>query len=270
MSADLWIDGVLYENYTGRLSRRIADKFIGWLEIKQARFTNGVDMGCGTGALSEALLTNSVCDSLISLDRSPAYMSFAKQRISSSVVEFVTGDVQNTSLPTGTYALVVSGLVLNFVDSPEKMLREMRRLGRSGGVLGLYIWDFADGMEPIRKFWDAAHKCEAPHVREFDAGIRFPICQRDNLLQSITDAGWREPEVVPIEIDARFASFDEYWAPFLSGQGTGPAFAVSLTDDMREKVRKTLMPLVTDSPDKPFTLRARAWAAKGIASGSLN
>jgi SAM-dependent methyltransferase len=264
MDTNLWTDGILYENYTGRWSRLIANKFIDWLEVTQACFKSCVDMGCGTGALSEALLAKGVCTALTCLDRSPAYLSFAKRRILSSSVEFVTGDAQNTSLPTGAYWLVVSGLVVNFVDSPGKMLREMRRLGRSGAVLGLYIWDFADGMEPIRKFWDAAHICEAPNVREFDAGIRFPICQPDNLLQSVTNAGWLEPRVAPIEIDARFENFDDYWAPFLSGQGTGPAFAVSLTDEKREEVRRTLMSLVTASPDKPFALRTRAWAAKGI------
>jgi len=265
MSTDLWTDGVLYENYTGRWSRLIADKFIDWLEVKQVRVERCVDMGCGTGALSEALLANGVCTSLTCLDRSPAYLSFAKKRLQSSGVEFVTDDVQNTSLPTGAYSLVVSGLVANFVDSPKKMLSEMCRLGRLDGVLGLYIWDFADGMEPIRKFWDAAHKCEAHNVGEFDAGIRFPICQRDNLLHHVKEAGWLEPKVAPIEIDAQFKNFDDYWVPFLSGQGTGPAFAVSLSDETREKVRKTLMSLVTDSPDEPFTLRTRAWAAKGIA-----
>jgi hypothetical protein len=131
--------------------------------------------------------------------------------------------------------------------------------------LGLYIWDFADGMEPIRKFWDAAHKCKAPRVNEFDSGIRFPICQRDNLLQAVTEAGWLEPMVAAIEIDAQFKNFDDYWVPFLSGQGTAPEFAVSLSNEMREKVRKTLRSLATDSPDEPFTLRTRAWAAKGIA-----
>jgi SAM-dependent methyltransferase len=265
MSTVIWTNGVSYENYTGRWSRLIADKFIDWLNVKQARMERCIDMGCGTGALSEALLANEACTSLMSLDRSTAFISFAKQRIRLSNVEFVMGDAQNTSLATATYSLVVSGLVLNFVDSPEKMLREMRRLGRPGGVLGVYIWDFADGMEPIRKFWDAAHKCEAPHVRECDAGLRYPICQRDNLLRSITEAGWLKPEVAPIEINARYENFDDYWRPFLSGQGTGPAFAVSLTDEMREKVRKTLMSLVTDTPDEPFTLRTRAWGAKGIA-----
>jgi ubiquinone/menaquinone biosynthesis C-methylase UbiE len=265
MGTDLWTDGVLYENYTGRWSRLIADKFIDWLEVKQVRFKSCIDMGCGTGALSEALLANGACASLTCLDRSLAYLSFAKQRILSSGVEFVQGDVQSTSLAASGYSLVVSGLVVNFVDSPAKMLREMLRLGRSGGVLGLYIWDFAEGMEPIRKFWDAAHKCNAPNVRKFDAGVRFPICQRDNLLRSITEAGWLEPKVAPVEIHARFKNFDDYWAPFLSGQGTGPAFAVGLTEEMREKVRKALMSLVTVSPDEPFTLRTRAWAAKGIS-----
>lgn len=264
MKTDLWSDGVSYEGYTGRLSRRIADKFIDWLGVKQAHLEKAVDMGCGTGALSEALLANGVCSSLTSVDRSPSYLAFAKQRLQSAPVEFVTADVLDTGLAPG-YALVVSGLVLNFVDSPEKMLREIRRLGGSGGTLGVYIWDFADGMEPIRKFWDAAHQCEAPGVHEADAGIRFPICKRDSLLRSVAEAGWLKPEVVPIEIDAQFRNFDEYWTPFLSGQGTGPAFAVSLTDPMREKVRKKLLSLVTDAPDKPFTLRVRAWAAKGFA-----
>jgi ubiquinone/menaquinone biosynthesis C-methylase UbiE len=265
MTNDLWTDGALYEKYTGRWSRLIANKFIDWLDVKQARMEGCVDMGCGTGALSEALIANDVCTSLTCLDRSPAYLSFAKQRIQSSNVQFVTGDVQSTSLSASEHPLIVSGLVLNFVDSPEKMLREMVRIGRSGAVLGVYIWDFSDGMKPIRKFWDAARLSGAPNVDELDAGIQFPICKRENLLQIVTESGWVEPCVEPIEIDAHFENFDDYWSPFLSGQGTGPAFAVSLDEDTRERVRKTLMSLVTDAPDKPFTLRARAWAAKGIA-----
>ncbi len=265
MTNDFWSDGELYERYTGRWSRLIANEFIAWLGIEGSRLENCIDMGCGTGALSEALLANAVCESLTCFDLSPAYLSLAKKRIQSKEVEFLLGDGQNTLLPSGKYCGVVSGLAVNFVESPEKMLSEMRRLGRSGATLGLYIWDFADGMKPIRMFWDAAHECRAPDVEELDSANLFPICQRENLLESISEAGWLEPEVAPVEIDARFENFDDYWTPFLSGQGTAPAFAVGLGEEVREKVRQTLCAMVTHDSNEPFVLRTSAWGAKGIA-----
>jgi ubiquinone/menaquinone biosynthesis C-methylase UbiE len=265
MTVNLWSDGEIYEKYNGQWSRQIADKFIRWLGVDKAGLEACIDMGCGTGALSEALLANNVCRNLTSLDQSPSYLSFAKQRIQSDNVEFLTADAQNTNLPKRTYDLVVSGLVLNFVDSPPAMLKEMASIAKQGAMLGLYIWDFADGMQPIRKFWDAAQLCDAPRVQEMDSGNRFPISKRDNLLQIVQEAGWVQPTVDPIEIDAEFENFDAYWSFFLGGQGTVPAFALSLDDDMREKVRTTLMNLVTDAPDEPFHLPVRAWAAKGRA-----
>jgi hypothetical protein len=69
--------------------------------------------------------------------------------------------------------------------------------------------------------------------------------------------------VVPIEIDTTFRDFDDYWSPFLGGQGPGPSYTMSLEEFARDELKSLLRERLPVEVDGSIRLRARAWAVRG-------
>ena len=157
---------------------------------------------------------------------------------------------------------MVSGLVLNFVPDLGAALAEMLRVTRPGGVVAGYVWDYAGGMELIRRFWDAAIELD-PAARGLDEGIRFPICAPGPLQRAFESAGLAGVEVRPIDVPTVFRDFDDYWTPFLSGVGPAPGYAAALDPARRDALRERLDATLPREPDGRIALTARAWAVRG-------
>ncbi len=66
-----------------------------------------------------------------------------------------------------------------------------------------------------------------------------------------------------IDVPTVFADFDDYWQPFLGGQGPAPTYAMSLPADHRGALRDRLRAHVPAGPDGVIALTARAWAVRG-------
>jgi SAM-dependent methyltransferase len=162
----------------------------------------------------------------------------------------------------GTFDATVSGLALNFVPDQPKAVAEMRRATRPGGKLAVYVWDYAGEMQMMRRFWDAAVALN-PAARDLDEGPRFPVCRPDALRALFASAGLHNVETRAIDVPTVFESFDDYWAPFLGGQGPAPGYCMSLPEAdrvaLRERIRKSLPP----DNDGRIRLIARAWAVQG-------
>jgi SAM-dependent methyltransferase len=162
----------------------------------------------------------------------------------------------------GAYDVAVSGLVLNFVPHPDRMLAEMVRCVKPGGQSALYVWDYADKMELMRYFFDAATELN-PAAIDQDEGRRFPLCQPDALAALFRDAGLQNVETRAIDVPTDFRDFDDYWSPFLGGQGVAPAYAMSLEEGERAELREHLRTKLPTAEDGSIHLIARAWAVKG-------
>ena len=70
--------------------------------------------------------------------------------------------------------------MLNFVPDTRAAVDEMISLAAPGGALAACVWDYAEGMEFLRIFWDAAIRVD-PAAEKYDEGSRFPVCRRDGL-----------------------------------------------------------------------------------------
>jgi hypothetical protein len=116
-------------------------------------------------------------------------------------------------------------------------------------------------MELMRHFWDVATAVD-PSAAALDEGTRFPLCSPDRLRDCFAAGGLREVEVTAIEVPTRFESFDDYWSPFLGGQGPAPAYVMSLDEAVRTRVRERLRESLPKSGDGSIALTARAWAAR--------
>jgi hypothetical protein len=157
--------------------------------------------------------------------------------------------------------------VLNFVPDVSRALAEMRRALRPGGVVAAYVWDYAEGMQMLRYFWDAAVLPD-PGGTPVDEGERFPLCRPDSLAERFRSAGIGEVTVQPLVVATNFRDFDDYWNPFLGGQGTAPAYVSRLAEPQRSALKDRLAAALPRSADGAIRLSARAWAVRGEAGAA--
>jgi SAM-dependent methyltransferase len=258
----MWAVGEAYEAYVGRWSRLVAPTFVRWLDVPAGR--RWLDVGCGTGALTRAVLTVAEPDLVVGVDPADGFLAEARARVVDPRASFRAGDARSLPLPDRRFGVVVSGLALNFVPDEQRAAAEFARVATVGGTAAAYVWDYADGMAMIRHFWDAASALDAD-AAALDEGRRFPLCRPEPLRDLWTAAGFERVAVESIEIATVFTDFDDYWKPFLGGQGPAPAYAMSLTEEHREALRERLRTSVPTGPDGTIALTARAWAVRGIS-----
>jgi SAM-dependent methyltransferase len=220
-----------------------------------------MDVGCGTGVLTQAIIDKANPRSVVGVEPSD-FIQYAIAHIKHPDVSFRQGSAEALPVDAGTIDVAVSGLVLNFVPDPLRGVKEMVRVARPGSLVAGYVWDYAGKMELMRYFWDAATELD-PAAAELDEGPRFPICAPGPLEELFLRGGLSEVEVKPIDISTKFRDFDDYWDPFLGGQGPAPGYATSLSEERRDALRERLRELLPISTDGSIDLIARAWAAKG-------
>jgi SAM-dependent methyltransferase len=258
---DVWASGDAYKPFVGRWSRRVAREFIEWLAPPaNARW---LDVGCGTAALTLTILATATPREVLGVDPSEGFIAHARRHTQGSRVGFQVGDAQALPVSDDYFDVAVSGLVLNFVPDPARAAAEMHRAVRVGGTVAAYVWDYADGMQLLRRFWDAAAALD-PAACELDEGGRFPLCRREALRSLLNDVALEQTEVRAIDVPTVFKNFDDYWSPFLGGQGPAPGYCVSLPDERRARLRNHLQTTLPVASDGTIHLKARAFAVRGV------
>lgn len=260
--SDTWERGSPYEQYVGRWSRQVAPLFLSWLGIPAGR--KWLDVGCGTGALCAAILDHCSPSSVAGVEPSEGFLKTAKSNLADRVA-FHQGSATEIPLNDASVDAVVSGLVLNFVPDQPVALAEMARVAVNGGTIAAYVWDYAGKMELMRHFWDAAVGFD-PNAAKMDEGFRFPLCRPEALEKLFAGAGLKGVEVKPIDIPTQFTSFNDYWQPFLGGQGPAPAYAMSLDEKARSRLRDGIRERLPIEADGSISLIARAWAVRATVA----
>ncbi|MFG1911544.1 class I SAM-dependent methyltransferase [Kribbella sp. NPDC048928] len=250
-----WSSGGIYESYVGRWSRLVAPEFTGWLDRPAGQ--RWLDVGCGTGALTSTILRTADPASVLGVDPSEGFVQYARQAVDDPRAGF---EVRSAAeLPDGPYDVIVAGLVLNFIPDRVEALRRMREIGTTVAV---YVWDYAGGMQLMRYFFDAMADLR-PQDRDHDEGRRFPFCTAEGLEGLFREAGFEDVRTREIVVPTVFESFDDYWQPFLGGQGVAPAYLRSLDAADQEAMRDAVRERLPIGADGAIRLTARAWAAAG-------
>jgi SAM-dependent methyltransferase len=258
---DNWETGDAYESYMGRWSRPLARSFISWLAPSPR--AHWLDVGCGTGALTSAICELADPASVLACDPSEPFIDHSRKTVLDGRVSFVVARAEDLPNGGGAFDYIVSGLVLNFVSNPQRVVACLRQRLRRRGMIAAYVWDYADGIEFLRRFWDEAVALD-PTAADLDEGRRFPLCQPEMLKALLLGASLRHVTVDALEIPTRFTDFQDFWKPFLSGTGPAPTYVASIPQEQRDLVRDRLARNVTVEADGSIPLKARAWAVSGV------
>jgi SAM-dependent methyltransferase len=258
----MWDSANSYESYIGRWSKLVARQFLAWLDVPSV--VQWLDVGCGTGTLSQTILDTASPRSVLGVDASEGYIDFASKHVNDPRVSFRLGDAQALPVESASYDAAVSGLVLNFIPQPSQVLSEMIRAVHIGGSVAVYVWDYTDQMQLIRYFWNAAVALDKT-VLTLDEGQRFPLCQPEPLRQLFqANTHLENVGIRAIDVPTIFRNFDDYWSPFLGGQGPAPSYAMSIPEERMIALREYLRQRLPISSDGSIHLIARAWAVRGL------
>lgn len=260
---DRWASGDAYDGYIGRWSRLVAPEFIDWLALPER--LDWLDVGCGTGVLTRAILERFAPRSVVGVDPSAPFLEHARASTADDRVRFEIGSADATGQPGAAFDAVVSGLVLNFTPDVPAALAEAQRVVRPGGTVAGYVWDYVRDMQLLRYFFDAAIALD-PAIADHDEGVRFPITHEGRLAEAFETAGLVDVGQRPIDIPTVFRDFDDLWTPFLGGTGAAPTYVATLDEPARTALRDRLRASLPIEPDGSIHLTARVWAVSGRRS----
>ena len=246
-----------YENYMGRWSRLFARRFADFVGIADG--DRLLDVGCGTGSLTYTLAASAPRSEIVGIDPSSAFVEYARSHTSDPRLSFDVGNALSLPYPDASFDKCLCLLVLQFIPDVGRAIEEMRRVLRHGGSAAACVWD-KDVMEMHAVFWEPAAELE-PGVKR-GSGAPYTSGQLAALWKQ---SGLTNVEEIALEMPLEFASFDDFWAPHLGGQGPSGSYLVSLPPEKQIALRALVRDKILGSgPDRPFSLKARAWAVRGV------
>lgn len=252
-----------YDRFMGRWSARLTTSFLRFAELRDGYHV--LDVGCGTGSLSRAVVSIGPATRVTGVDPEPEYVAYARRGVSSSRAQFQRGAAESLPFPDRTFDAVLALLVLqDFVD-PVQAISEMARVTRPSGVVAACQWDFENGLPMLSLVWKAA-EAVAP-----DAAAKWRQESPRPRRPTLNELGhlWRESRLgdvttVTLDLPMYYPSFHDYWEPFLGGSTPMSAFAAALDADTDGRLVRVLREMIPGiQPDGSFVLPARAWLIKG-------
>ncbi len=256
----MFSDAEAYNGGMGRHSRLLAPLFIRFIGSIQDG-DHVLDVGCGTGSLTFTIANTAQPSKIIGIDRSEGFIEYVRSINADPRVTFEVGDAQQLPYPEASFDKSLSMLVIHFVPDPPRVVSEMRRVTRPGGMVALCTWDFPSGVEMNTIFRKAATaldpSAEIPRVSIF-------LVKEGTIPALLVGSGLREVEETSLTMRMNYDSFNDLWSNWLRGGGPVGSYLVKLSPEHKQALHDKLhQEVLKGRPDGPFTLQARAWAARG-------
>jgi ubiquinone/menaquinone biosynthesis C-methylase UbiE len=253
-----------YEQLMGRWSRRLAVPFLAFAGL--ARGERVLDVGCGTGSLTFLLAQRPELEAITGIDYAAPYIEHASRRNSDPRVTFRVGDATALPFPDASFDRVLSLLMLHFVAQPERAVAELRRVARPGATVAAAVWDARGGFVANRLFHDTAAALDPEAAARRARNFTRPMTRPGDLATAWRQAGFADIATTELAIRMEFASFDDYWAPYLGKDGPGADYIATLGASAVARLHDAVRSAYLDGEaDGPRSYVAVAWAVKGTA-----
>ncbi len=257
-------DGDGYELIMGRWSRRLAIPFLAFAGTVEHEHI--LDVGCGTGALADALMKQSNPAEVRAVDIAEVYVAYAQKRHAHPGLVFAVCDACALDFPENHFDRVLSLLVLHFVPRPADAIAEMRRVAKPGAVVAAAVWDVRGGFVANRLFFDTAAALDPRAGQRRAKNYTRPLTKPGELVAAWRSAGLLDVVETQLTIRMEFENFQDYWRPYLGKDGPGAEYVGSLNSDERALLEAAVRNAYLDGePDGPRSYAALAWAVKGTA-----
>lgn len=247
------VAGTTYDSFMGRYSVPLAALFADAAGVTTGR--QAVDVGCGPGALTTVLAERLGADAVLACDPSPSFVQECSARLPGVAVR--EGRAEELPFADDVADLALAQLVLHFVSDAHRAAQEMARVVRPGGTVAACVWDFANGMEMLRAYWDAAVTVD-PDAPDEARTLRFG--RAGEIATLFDEAGLIRVEESTVQVSSTYDTFDELWHGFLAGVGPAGAHLATLSREQSEQLRQELWRRVGE-PTGSFTLGALARCA---------
>lgn len=230
-------DSAAYERFMGRWSRAAAPVFLDWLAVRPG--ASWLDVGCGTGILAEALLQHCAPESVHALDPAAAQIAAAAKGPLAGRAQFHVADARQLPFADASFDVVASALVINFIPDRSLALAEMRRVARAGGLVGAYVWDFAEELSPSGPLRRTMRRlgAEVPAIPGTEASHFDALCAL------FAGAGLERIETRTIDVCLAYEDFNDFWR----SQTPGYAPTTKIITAMKDRERMRLMRAVESS-----------------------
>jgi ubiquinone/menaquinone biosynthesis C-methylase UbiE len=249
-----------YDRLVGRYGPQLATALIEFAGVEPGM--RALDVGCGPGALTAQLAARLGAASVAGAEPSEPFAAACRARLPG--VEIVVTAAESLPFADGSFDATLSQLVVNFIPDAPAGVREMARVTAPGGIVAACVWDYAGEMTLLRAFWDAAREIDPVGGAAADEAVVMQWCDEGALAELWQRAGLHEVRFAPLVVRARYASFEDLWAPLPTGVAPSGAYAKALGEDRRAALHDAYRRRLGVG-DEPFELSARAWAVAGVA-----
>lgn len=247
-----------YERHTGRFSRMLARPLLEFAALRDGERL--LDVGCGTGSLAFTGLASTRRSEIVGIDPSPSFIDYCRSCATDPRISFEVGNALNLPYGGGSFDKCIALLVIQFIPEVRRAIGEMRRVTRPGGAVAACVWS-RDDDELHTIFWDAAAELDPETKRTRDARA-YAAGQLSALW---IESGFTAIEESALTIAPEFESFDEFWIPLTGGQGLAGTYLSGLSPEHQAALRARLREKILGAAaDRPFILKAKAWAVRGV------
>jgi SAM-dependent methyltransferase len=247
------VSGDAYDRFMGRYSQPLAPVFADFSGVEAGQRV--VDVGCGTGVLTEELARRVGTDHVAGADPSPMLQA-AAERVPGADLQ--QGSAEDLPWPDDSFDAALAQLVVHFMHDPAKGVGEMARVTRADGIVAACTWDFAGGgMQLLGTYWQSVRALDPDAESE-----QSPFGDRGQLDTLWHECGLEGVETEPLEVSSSYEDFDELWSSFSRGVGPAGQYLLKQSPERQEAIRAEYFTRVGE-PSGSFTLIGRAWAVRG-------
>ncbi len=243
-----------YEQFMGRYSRQLATPFAEFAGVQSGMRV--LDVGAGTGALTEQLIARVGAGLVAAAEPSPDYTVALQARCPDIDVRQVAAE----ELPwdAGSFDVTLAQLVVSFMRDAHQGARELARVLRPGGTAAACMWEL-DGMDMTNAMREVRRQLQPGEEPVSATAFRT----EQSLRELFEGAGLADVEATVIEVSVTYASVDELWGPAIRVGGPGGPAIDRFSPEQLERGR-SVFDTALGSPTGSFTLGGRAAAVRGV------